>query len=337
MIETKKLLLYRNIWMSIAILGIVLFHMNPISDNKLITRFQEIGYGGVDIFLFASGIGCYYSYSHTLNPYSFLVKRMKKILPMYFIALVFYFFNRSEILIGEVIANVFSYAYVGGFEHNFNWYISFLWIMYMLVPFIYGYINSNSKHIHKYLIIVLMSALMAMSFIGNSSLIIVFSRVPIFVIGMCVGDYFSTHEVVKLQNVFVLGFISIIGVAILIKLLELYPDFSWEYGIYWFPYIIITPGLCFMISLVCSILSLSSVINKCIFIVGKVIGGNTLAIFLADTLGPFVSAILGYSWDTEEHYVMSKICIIPLSLIIAVFGYFFDSIVLKTSSKSKQI
>ena len=92
MIETKKLLLYRNIWMAVAIIGIVLFHMNPISDNRIITGIQEIGYGGVDVFLFASGIGCYYSYSRIQNPYDFLVKRMKKILPMYFFALGFYFF-----------------------------------------------------------------------------------------------------------------------------------------------------------------------------------------------------------------------------------------------------
>ena len=35
---------------------------------------------------------------------------------MYFFALEFYFFNRSDILFREVIGNVFSYAYVGGFE-----------------------------------------------------------------------------------------------------------------------------------------------------------------------------------------------------------------------------
>ena len=78
----------------------------------------------------------------------------------------------------------------------------------------------------------------------------------------------------------------------------------------------ITPGMCFLISFICNILSLNSVISKFISIIGNVIGGNTLAIFLADTIGPFVSAILGYSWDTQEHYVMSKICIIPLSFIL---------------------
>lgn len=333
MIETKKLLLYRNIWMSVAIIGIVLFHMNPISDNRIITGIQEIGYGGVDVFLFASGIGCYYSYSRIQNPYDFLVKRMKKILPMYFFALGFYFFNRSDILFREVIGNVFSYAYVGGFEHNFSWYISFLWITYILVPFIYGYINANTKHIQKYIFLGLLSVFIAISFIGNSSLIIAFSRIPIFVIGMCVGDYFSMHEKVKIRNVFALVLVSIIGFSVLIKLLHIYPDLAWEYGIYWLPYIMITPGMCFLISFICSILSLNSVISKFISIIGNVIGGNTLAIFLADTIGPFVSAILGYSWDTQEHYVMSKICIIPLSFIFVGFGYFFDSVIFKTKQR----
>ena len=59
---------------------------------------------------------------------------------------------------------------------------------------------------------------------------------------MCVGDYFSMHEKVKIRNVFALGFVSIIGSSVLIKLLHIYPDLAWEYVIYWFPYIIITPG-----------------------------------------------------------------------------------------------
>ena len=124
------------------------------------------------------------------------------------------------------------------------------------------------------------------------------------------------------------------GFAALIKLLQIYSDIAWEYGIYWFPYIIITPGLCIMISFICIILSSNSVINKFVSIIGKVIGGNTLAIFLADTIGPFFRAAIGNNWDTEEHYIMSKLCIIPLSFIFAGFGYFFDCKVFNTNKKS---
>ena len=151
--------------------------------------------------------------------------------------------------------------------------------------------------------------------------------------GMCVGDYFSMHEKVKIRNVFALGFVSIIGFSVLIKLLHIYPDLAWEYVIYWFPYIIITPGLCIMISFICSILSSNSVINKFVSIIGKVIGDNTLAIFLADTIGPFFSAAIENNWDTEEHYIMSKLCIIPLSFIFAGVGYFFDSVIFKTKQR----
>lgn len=126
---------------------------------------------------------------------------------------------------------------------------------------------------------------------------------------------------------------SIMGFAALIKLLQIYSDIAWEYGIYWFTYIIITPGLRIMISFICSILSSNSVINKFVSIIGKVIGGNTLAIFLADTIGPFFRAAIGNNWDTEENYIMSKLCIIPLSFIFAGFGYFFDCKVLNTNKK----
>ncbi|MDO4189808.1 MAG: acyltransferase [Lachnospiraceae bacterium] len=335
--ETKKLLSYRNIWMTIAIIGAVTFHMNPIGNNAAVHLFQKIGYGGVDIFLFASGIGCYYSYGRDHDPISFVKRRMLKILPMYFLALGIYFFRHESVTAVEKIANVLSYSFFGGFGHCFNWYIAMMWLTYILVPYVFDFINSGKKRVSRYAILFIIALLMGISFIGNDNMLIAFSRMPIFIVGMCMGDYLSSHEKINGYAILGMTLVSMVMMVMLVKLLDMYPDTAWSYGIYWFPYIVITPGLCFAISVVCMGISKVAALAKVLAVIGKVIGENTLAIYLAENLGAYVSGLLGYEWDTIEHYNMSKIVIIPLAIIIAVFGHTFNYIYKKyTSSKVKE-
>ena len=59
--KTKDYFQYRSVWMGVAIIFIVFFHSEMTFDNIIVETIREFGYGGVDIFQFVSGIGCYYS------------------------------------------------------------------------------------------------------------------------------------------------------------------------------------------------------------------------------------------------------------------------------------
>lgn len=59
-IDEKKLTQYRNIWIALAILWVVFFHSELKYDSSLLNYIKLIGYGGVDIFVFASGLGGLY-------------------------------------------------------------------------------------------------------------------------------------------------------------------------------------------------------------------------------------------------------------------------------------
>ena len=63
MFELEKLSKYRTPLMGIAAIMIVLCHANlyDIQVNGIIRKMLSFGNVGVDIFLFLSGIGCYYS------------------------------------------------------------------------------------------------------------------------------------------------------------------------------------------------------------------------------------------------------------------------------------
>lgn len=71
-----SILQYRNVWMGLAILWIVFFHSGL---EILVLHFVKMsGYGGVDIFVFSSGIGCFYSLDKDQDAERFMIRRIKK-------------------------------------------------------------------------------------------------------------------------------------------------------------------------------------------------------------------------------------------------------------------
>ena len=55
---------YRGALMGVAIIWVMLYHLGDI-DVSVISVIFGVGYGGVDIFLFLSGFGLYFSFSNT--------------------------------------------------------------------------------------------------------------------------------------------------------------------------------------------------------------------------------------------------------------------------------
>ena len=68
----KVFIKYRSVWMGIAIIWIVFYHYSLCPDIAFIREIINNGYGGVDIFVFASGLGCYYSLKKESDSYMFL-------------------------------------------------------------------------------------------------------------------------------------------------------------------------------------------------------------------------------------------------------------------------
>lgn len=86
-IKIKDICSYRNLWMGIAIVWVMLFHSSLLVAYPM-DFLKNIGYGGVDIFFFASGIGCYYSFDKDKDAFGFITRRAKRILPTYFMFII---------------------------------------------------------------------------------------------------------------------------------------------------------------------------------------------------------------------------------------------------------
>ena len=143
--ELNKIIKYRNIWMAFAIIWVILFHSSIIIHSSTLEFIKQIGYGGVDIFIFASGLGCYYSLYKNSNSYDFIKRRFVKLMPTFWcflVVYVIYYRLNGGIDIGAIIGNILCIQTFTTNGNAFNWYISCIWLFYFLAPYIYFHTNN---------------------------------------------------------------------------------------------------------------------------------------------------------------------------------------------------
>lgn len=73
--------------------------------------------------------------------------------------------------------------------------------------------------------------------------------------------------------------ITLLGLIFLVISFLCFPELLWDYGLYWYPFIIITPGLCVIISKIMHVLEKLQFVSYLIKIVEK-IGSYSLEIYL---------------------------------------------------------
>lgn len=195
----------RNVLFGIATLWIGLFHSEHLSITRY-TDFKPIvdgfklllktGNVGVDIFLFLSGIGLFFSFTKDSRVRTFWKKRLMRILP-------------TAILIATVI---FSFRYVNGryttgvgqyitrmtFVHFFIygerifWFISLILVLYLLFPILYKVIDRFRIFGMLGLVALIVAATFTVRTFAPetySHIEIALCRIPVFIIGIWAGRF----------------------------------------------------------------------------------------------------------------------------------------------------
>lgn len=278
--EHAKIISYRNVWMGLAILWIMFYHADLNYQNVVLSDFKVFGYGGVDIFLLASGLGSYYSLVKDSDAYCFISRRIKRIIPTYLIFMIFWvsyhlYFHRitGVMAIGNILS-VQQFTLNGG---AFNWYIGAMWLLYFLAPYMYGFLRTHSSVVSIISIIMLLT-LFSVPFWGNRELLIIISRLPIFFIGMLIGRTISERNMTY-RDIVALDLVGIVGWIILIHTYHYRYDYMFEYGMWWYPFILITPGLCITVSMICELLE-NTIVGRCLVKGMSYIGQNTFELYL---------------------------------------------------------
>lgn len=250
-IKMNQLLRYRNIWLGIAMVWIMLSHSGLAFPSYVFVYLKMWGYGGVDICLFASGIGCYYSLEKDGDILRFQKRRLLRLAPAYLCVILMWCVHRlctDGIPLQAVVGNLLAVQGLTGLGHAFNWYIAGLVVMYILAPYLKSLADSLGQG-WKHLLVVVGLLVLTVPFWNVSGYIIIVTRLPIFYIGIYFAKQCSRGKQLHLRGLVFYTVATLAGLVLLWKSSHLFADILWSHGWHWYPFILIVPGLCIWISL----------------------------------------------------------------------------------------
>ena len=330
----KQSFKYRNVWMGLAMLWVIWFHLPIDVSNEFIRSIKNIGYGGVDIFLFASGLGCYHSLDKEEDCLIFLKKRGQRLLPTYWIFIIFWIIYRKVFVFipwKAILGNLFCVADFAEVGLSFNWYLSAIWLMYFLAP-VFKKLAEETNNIRKCIGIVSILVLMSICFWENANLIIV-SRVSIFFVGMLFAKTAKKEVVVDKKFFALMAAMTITGVVILRLFIKYRYDDLWNKGYWWYPFILIAPGACILISCLMNLLKNSN-IGKAIQKALGWIGEYSFELFLIHIWFFEIHNMLiakAMVPDKDVYWVITCLLIIPGCLVLDYAKKLFGLIVKRVS------
>lgn len=277
----KEVIKYRKIWMGFAILWVIFFHFGYKPPDPL-AALQSSGYSGVDIFFFASGIGCYLSYSRDKNAAAFIKRRFIRIMPTYFVFIVIwctYKVITDGMDFTTVLGNIFCVQDLTGKDGSFNWYFGAMWIFYLLTPYFVAVADKIKKPAGCVLFCLLL-VLFSFPFWNVKALIIIVTRMPVYFLGMYLAKRSQeSDEKISLKFMLIATVLSIISMAAFIVCYFKLHDELWNYGLWWYPFIITAPTICLYLSFISKQLEKKSVGQK-ILKAFSFIGSYTFELFL---------------------------------------------------------
>lgn len=143
--DTHNLSKYRNNLMGFAIIWVLLYHFHL--SCPIFKEVSMVGYAGVDIFLFLSGFGLFYSLNKMKN-YSFKVyfaHRIRRIFPTY---IVVGFFLSMFILHDSFYLWLWKSTTLGFWTNSiyYEWYVPSLVFCYLIFPLGYKLLIKNDKY-----------------------------------------------------------------------------------------------------------------------------------------------------------------------------------------------
>ena len=194
-IELQNISRYRGELMGAAMLFVILFHVGLPREDAFY-GLRRIGNIGVDMFLFLSGVGLWFSWTKRPSLKHFFTRRYLRIYPAWLIiACLFYIpdflgprqFSTNIIdLLGDVLINWDFWVHD---ELSF-WYIPATMMLYLFAP---AYMQLIIKHpVYRWLPVVMIMWCILVQYVtpihaAVGHLEIFWSRVPIFFIGINFG------------------------------------------------------------------------------------------------------------------------------------------------------
>ncbi|MBQ8497222.1 MAG: acyltransferase [Clostridia bacterium] len=192
--KSHTVLHYRTHLMGIAALWIYLFHeWIPLAPNVPVLGFTEdfikqIGFFGVDIFFFLSGMGL----THAIEKYSlsvFYQRRFLRILPPYILTAIILMLANGW-LFPQFLKHLFGVTFFTENIYALLWFVPAISIFYLLFP-LYHFIFKKAGNKILFTGVMLMLWLTASLLAAKHMRLDLFgftNRIPIFLVGILIGS-----------------------------------------------------------------------------------------------------------------------------------------------------
>lgn len=316
--------------MGLAILLVLFYHIYISTSVSLIPLMSPIGYCGVDIFLFLSGYGLCYGFARSHSVITFYKRRLIRLIPSYCIVIIISSLIFEPFSLFEIVTRIFGIGYylpVCGMT-SFDWYVPTMYLLYLLFPIIYVVITNDLRMWKIILVFALIPALIKICGLPLPLNNLTLARIPVFVIGAITGTLSIKKIYIPHKVLFLCSFISILGVIMMMYVVDKYThDFLWSTMIYWLPFMIITPGLCLILTW--SIEKVPCCIKNTLAFLGSI----SLEIYLAHILiqKSYFDWILGFNpLGLHISSIISGIIFILISILLGYSLWYCVKLLMKS-------
>lgn len=239
---------YRDELKGLAILWVVFFHSNLMLGGSW-DLFRQLGYGGVDIFFFLMGIGLYRSLQKSEDLRGYASRRLWRVLPAYLPLLVIWMavmyptYGLSTVqAIRGVAGNLTMTGYWLGTPKVYNWFANAQFLFIFIAPLCYAVLAKSRRPLYGLALLLTIAFGIGLVTIGLDQMMGA-SRLPIFILGMAFAmEWPVSGKKGLVRTVYIVAFA--IGLAAVLLCLIRYQELLNVYGMYWFPFALMTPGLC---------------------------------------------------------------------------------------------
>ena len=239
---------YRDELKGIAILWVVFFHSQLVLGGQW-DLLRQLGYGGVDIFFFLMGSGLYHSLQKSTDLRGYVSRRLWRILPAYlplllvWMAVMYPTYNLTVTeAIRGVAGNLTMTGYWLGTPKAYNWFANGQFFFLLIAPACYAVLINGKKPLLSLAALMVLAGLIGLACIGQDQMMGA-SRLPVFLLGMAFGmDWKTDRKPGVVRAVYLVAFA--VGLLVLLLSFARYQELLIDYGLYWYPFALITPALC---------------------------------------------------------------------------------------------
>ena len=236
---------YRDELKGLAMMWIVWFHSGLLLPG-IFDDLRLLGYGGVDVFLFLMGMGLSYSLQKNNDLRAYLSRRVVRLLPAYlpivvvWMAVMYpqYGYTAAQAVRGAA-GNLFMVGYWLQLPGVYNWFANTVFTFALIAPAVYAVLRGGQT---RGLIVLLVIAFGVGAANISMEQMMPVSRLPVFILGMAFGLRRDGGR--RGWHTPALALSLLAGVFLVEYCMHRQTRLLIDYGMYWFPFVLITPPLC---------------------------------------------------------------------------------------------